>query len=134
MTPPPSPTGSGFWSPSAWYCAEVTHILGAALIVLGGVYHGYLLWPILFGVIVAAAIKEFLIDISAFEGDSLWGSCQDFFFYCWGAAGATVAAAHFWWGASIVIGGVLLCMLIDMWRNAKLKNSMGRWVPWRDKI
>lgn len=75
---------TGFWSPSAWYCAEVVHILAGALILVAASLHGFTPWIVLACLLTGAAVKEFGIDLSPFEGDSLWGSCQDFFFYAVG--------------------------------------------------
>ncbi len=132
----PASKATGFWSPSAWYCAEVLHILAGALVVLGGSFHGYNPWMVSAGLAIGAAVKEFAIDLSPFEGDSLWGSCQDFGCYLVGGLGGFVAAstAFFWTAALIVIAGVLVCMVIDMYHNACLKNARGQWVPWTDVI
>jgi hypothetical protein len=133
MTPPSKATG--FWSPSAWYCAEVLHILAGALVVVAGALHGLTPWMVLAGLVVVAGVKEFTIDVSPFEGDSWWGSTQDFFFYCVVGSGGFLAAVSFFWiGGIVVVAGILLCMVVDMLENACLKNSAGQWVPWQDVI
>ena len=105
MTPP---TPNGFWRPSNWYLAQVAHFLTGALILQVAAAHGFNLW-LTYGVFaVVTAIKEFVIDTSFFEGDTPWGSAQDWFFYQTGAATAGVALWELGWGvvfgACVVMG------------------------------
>jgi hypothetical protein len=80
---------------SANFLAQMTHVLGGALILLTGVRlfgAGAEWWTLLAGV-VYAAIKECLID-PWLEGDPIWpDGCQDVAFYLVGlAAGVGILA------------------------------------------
>jgi hypothetical protein len=89
---------SGFKLPSNWeeneqYLAQVGHFLGGAIvIVLATLFSivcgaGWLPILITLGVgIVAAAVKEFVLDRRPPESDSLANSTMDFAFYMIGAA------------------------------------------------
>lgn len=117
MNPPPS---SGFWTPSAWYLAQVVHLLAGPAVLFAAHIHG---WEIVWTAIVfilATATKEFGLDVSpSFEGDSWQGSRQDFFFYQWGLCAASLTLAWFWIGVSLEVLGILTVFAVDVYQNAR---------------
>lgn len=130
----PANSGQGFWEPSPWYLAQTIHALAGALIVFAGSTHGWLAWSVFLALVIGAAVKEFGLDLSPFEGDTLAGSTWDFAFYVVGGVGGWLATFAFWWGAAIVIGAVLAAFAVDLWNHAKLRDAAGKWVPWRDAL
>lgn len=72
------------WTPSAKMLAQQTHFLGAAIIMLlSDRIHGTP-WHYALGIVVCAALKEFWVDRTWLEHDSLVGSTWDFIFYVFG--------------------------------------------------
>ena len=109
---------SGFWSPSPWYLAQTVHVLAGAVVMLAAHLHG---WDVGLtgGIFLAVAFfKEFLIDISPFEGDTWWGSALDFACYTVGVFGGVLATLHFWWGVGMAAGAIALLFAVDLYRNA----------------
>lgn len=100
MTPP---TPQGFWQPSNWYLAQVTHVLASIAIVEAALLHFHCKL-IVVSVLLAGitGFKEFAIDCSPFENDTVLGSAQDWLCYLLGLGVAALAQYDAWLG--IVLG------------------------------
>lgn len=101
------------WQPSNWYLAEVTHVLFSVAIVEYILYHWNssldALLVINLSLATMTAIKEFIIDLSPFEGDTVYGSAQDWSCYLLGLLVADLGQWHAWLGllaGAVVIGGL----------------------------
>jgi len=101
MTPP---AGQGRWYPSNNYLAQVTHVLGGAVVILLAHLQGsnpFWVWLVL---ALVVAVKEFIGDTYILEHDTFQGDAIDWFFYQCGAGLATLTTFYFWPG---VIAGSL---------------------------
>lgn len=103
MTPPP---GKGLWYPSNNYLAQVTHVLGGAVVVLLAHIQGFNPWWVWFGIALVVAVKEFIGDTYILERDTFQGDATDWFFYQCGAGVATLATFFFWPG--VIVGSLLI--------------------------
>lgn len=113
----PGPGSGGFWNPSPWYLAQVVHVLAGPAILFAGIHHG---WSVAWvaGVFLAVtAVKEFVVDVSPFEGDSWWGSTQDWLCYAAGMGGSLLALAWFWVGVAMVGCTVAGLFGMDLWKQ-----------------
>lgn len=122
----PSPNSGGWWEPSAWYCAEVTHILAGAGLVWILLLNAYRPWPVILLFLAAAGFKEYVIDVSPFEGDTYWGSTQDFFFYAVGALAGWIGwyfEPILWPGIVGVVLSVLSVLCIDVTQQHKGRSA-----------
>lgn len=70
------------------FLAQMTHVLGASVIVLASRHYGWAWWVGCMLVLAWALPKEFLVD-PWLEGDSYLDGLQDFSFYVLGAAVTT---------------------------------------------
>ena len=117
MTPP---IPNGFWRPSNWYLAQTVHFLAGALILQVAAAHHVSLW-ITYGIFaVVTAIKEFVIDLSPFEGDTIPGSFEDWTCYQLGAAAAGIAVRGLWWGVvfgACVVMGLFVVDVVEQHRQ-----------------
>lgn len=89
---------SGFKLPSNWetnmqYLAQIGHFFGAlSIVVIAALFSGTNWVPILITIsvgVIAAAVKEFVLDVRPPENDSWANSAMDFAFYMLGAAVGT---------------------------------------------
>lgn len=102
------------WTPSSWYLACVVHLLAGALIVFAANKRHYSLrWTLLL-FWALAAIKEFVIDVSAVEGDSWLGSAIDFACYVFGSLCGRIGLCFFWLGVGLLVAAILTCVGIDV--------------------
>ena len=106
----PSPN-SGKWVPSPFFLANMTHLLGAALVTITAAYKGMPLPWIIVGVIVFALLKEFIADMTFLESDTFAGSLEDFTGYMTGLFLA-VLATYTLAGAVVVAGVIIAGMVI----------------------
>lgn len=102
------------WSPSAWFLAEVNHVLAAAVIVLACARQGWNPWYAVLGIALVTGLKEFWADLTWLEHDSVEGSVVDFVCYLVGAAGTMLALFHLWAGVTVVGGACLILTAIDI--------------------
>lgn len=109
---------ASFWTPSAWYLAEVVHILAGAAVLLAAHLRGWDVGLTVGAFLTIAFVKEFLIDTSPFEGDTWWGSAQDFACYAIGVLAGWIVEPYFWAGVGVAGGTILVLFVIDLVRNA----------------
>ena len=120
MTPP---SKQGFWQPSNWYLAQVVHVLASLAIVEGCLLHFHTpLLPLCILIAGIAGFKEYAIDCSPFENDSIWGSTQDWFCYLLGVAVAATAQADVWLGIALAASVVGCLFAIDAIAQKSAKN------------
>lgn len=106
---PPAPNGG--WQPSNNYLAQVTHVLGGALIILAAHLQGYSPWWVFLGVAVGTGLKEFIGDTFIWERDSFYGDFTDWLHYLIGSSLAILTLYYFWPG---IIAGSLTILLMAL--------------------
>lgn len=109
--PPPS---TGFWTPSAWFLAEVNHVLTGLLIFPFILFAHWSPWVPAACIVVWATLKEFWLDLFALEHDSLSGSVQDFLAYFIGTAACWIATQRFFLGAAVFAVALIALTLWDI--------------------
>lgn len=114
------PAGSGRWSPSPEYLAQVTHVLGAAVIILLANLHGLNVWYTALGIAIVTGIKEFWADTYWLEHDTFAGDLNDWMHYLFGCGIALIVLDYFWLG--VIMGAllVLFMALFDMFSNTEM--------------
>lgn len=102
------------WVPSAWFLAEVNHILASSVIVLICSRQRCIMWQVVAMIAIVALAKEFWMDRTWLEHESLAGSVTDFVAYMVGALGTWWALSYLWWGVGLVGGSILLLTVWDV--------------------
>ena len=112
------PNKPGFWQGSKWYLAQVLHVIAGAYITSQCIFHGWSTFWIIGILFALACVKEFYVDMSSFENDSLWSSFQDWFFYVTGVAAGWLTVDHFWLGNTLLLLPILVVFTVDLYQNA----------------
>lgn len=102
------------WTPSAWYLAEVNHVLAASLVVMLADRQGWRIGVVVMWMTLAVALKEFWADLSWLEHDTVVGSVTDAICYMIGALGTWLSLYHLWWGVGVVSAAILGLTLWDI--------------------
>ena len=108
--------GTGFWTPSAWFLAQVNHAL-CGLFLFAFLQAGVSVWVPVVGIMAWATVKEFILDLTVLEHDSFWGSMQDFLAYAGGVWTCWLATKFFATGAIFFGAGLLFLTLADIARQ-----------------
>lgn len=114
--------GTGAWTPSPWFLAQVNHLLAALSVVLFGALREYHVGWVLLGITIVAAFKEFVADLTFLEHDTFRGSLTDFFFYLVGAWLGCLAVVHPWVGLVLTALVLLGLTLFDIWTEEGTAN------------
>lgn len=110
-------SGGGFWHPSAWYLAAVVHLFVGVCVILAGHSRGWDMGWLMAVFVVATGVKEFALDLSPLEGDTLWGSTQDFLCYQAGAGVGWLALLYFWAAVAAAVVIVVFFVVVDIWKE-----------------
>jgi hypothetical protein len=102
------------WTPSAWFLAEMTHVL-AGLFIWPAVHAG--LHPLTaFLILVAwAIVKEFVLDLFIMEHDTISGSGEDALAYLIGGIANVLMFSHFYFGLALFVL-VILALFLNDWQ------------------
>ncbi len=138
--PPPLPgkASPGLWIGSPWFLAQMTHVLaGSGFLFAFSGTHGWLPWLCAVIVFVWSIVKEFVVDLSPFEEDSVMGSVQDAMFYnTGGGCGWLGVIGWFWGGVGGIVVTTIVLFLIDLWNQkhptrsilgASYRRKMRKW-------
>ena len=102
------------WTPSAWFLAEVNHVLASCCIVLLADRQGWRVGLVVLWMSLAVALKEFWADLTWLEHDTVVGSFTDAICYGIGALGTWLALYRPWWGVGVLSAAILGLTLWDI--------------------
>lgn len=116
-----------FWRPSDdFFYPQMIHLWVSWAIVVSLPYIHLSPWLGAWGLLVWALGKEFVVDLSWFEGDTFCGSFRDFCFYQLGAWAALVMTLGICpWAALVPALATVVITAVDMYRTANWDVILG---------